>query len=114
MTKISATIFNNAEAWLLRNMPDMEVDWVSSMRRIHYDAKTGAATYKDLEKDEEIWVPMSAHVQGLEKLVKLVNEEKLFVGGISTPIELLNLTNWDAEVVDAFWQLVCYGEVIYG
>lgn len=115
MTQIIAPIFTDAEAWLKDALPDMYVDGISSVYRTKLDKETFTGIYADEEEDgvrKEI--TLEAHVKGLEKLVQLVSEKKLFVGGVRNPIELTDMCNWDAEVVDAYFQLLYHGEVIYG
>jgi hypothetical protein len=50
----------------------------------------------------------------LQELVNLIANKKLFVGCIQNPMDLTDVSNWDAEVVDAYFQLLYHGEVIYG
>ncbi len=122
---ISAPIFDDVESWLLTNLPDMSWDNVSSvypLEPIKFDSMT---KYEDREGDgtgksgcddipyikECSW---NDHIEALKLLCGLIGDKKLFVGGIKNPIDLNDPCNWDVEVVDAYWQLVFYKEVIYG
>jgi len=56
---------------------------------------------------------MADYVDALRLLVEQIGVT-LFVGGLKSTVQLLDLGNWDAEVVDAFYQLVYRKEIIYG
>jgi hypothetical protein len=115
MTVIVAPIFEDAEAWLKDALPDMYVDGISPVYRTKLDKETFTGIYADEEEDgvrKEI--TLEHHVEGLKKLVELVANKKLFVGGVRNPMDLVDMCNWDVEVVDAYFQLLYHGEVIYG
>ncbi len=113
-TKITGPIFEDAEKWLLENMPGLLVDSVCSIYRANYDEKSGLCRYRDTEaNDKEVVCTLRDHVKGLKLLCRQIGKT-LFVGGIHSPTDLVDPGNWDAEVVDAFRQLCFYGEVIYG
>ena len=51
---------------------------------------------------------------GVAKVIEGVLKGTLNVGGLKTMSDLMELGNWDAEVVDAAIQCAIFGEVIYG
>lgn len=114
---ITATIFPDPLGWLRENANDFWPDSVSSMDRtqINWDEPT-VCELRD--EEEELTDPKSLTaddlVAALAKLCELVNERKLFVGGVRSAHDLRDGGNWDCEVVDAFWQIAYHGEVIYG
>lgn len=112
--EIKATIFTDAEAWLRENLDDFTSDGFSVVRRATRYTEEWEAVFVDLEEDTEMPIPFSTHVEALEQLVNLINDKKLFVGGIKNPVDLTDAGNWDSEVVDAYYQLLYHGEVIYG
>ena len=114
MTQINATIIPDAEAFLLENMPDMEVDRHCAITRSMYGTKAGAATYFDEEENAYKNVTLTEHVVALQKMAELIDAKKLYVGCLDSASELADMANWDVEVVDAFFQLAYHGEVIYG
>lgn len=114
MTQIVAPIFTDAEAWLKENLSDMFVDTVSAVYPQSGFNEEMGRTYWDEEEGLVKSVTFEEHVKGLEKLVQLISEKKLFVGGVTNPIDLTDPCNWDVEVVDAYFQILYHGEVIYG
>ena len=118
-------VFEGADEWLRENGADLTSDTVCACRP-HEDEswKPGESMrYRDLEEDTEKVCSWADHVKALELLADQIGrrfigkdgkECGLFVGGIKHPSELLDPRCWDAEVTDAFWQLVYRGEVIYG
>ena len=113
MTTITAILFENAESWLKENVPDMEADGVSAIRPVTAFNAEGTTRYKDSEEGTSKDCTMADHVQALKLLCDSVGKT-LFVGGIKSPIDLVDPCNWDSEVYDAFFQYVMLGEVIYG
>lgn len=113
MTAISIKVFDNAEVWLTKHLPDMNVDSVACVRRVSKFNPNGNTTYRDYEDDIAVERDMKAHVKALQTLCETVGVS-LFVGGVKSPRDLLDAGNWDVEVVDAYFQLVMHGEVIYG
>ena len=116
MTAIKSTIFENAEAWLTENMSDLYTDGVSSVHRLKKFNPEGLTPYHDYEEEFDVTknFTMKEHVTALRKMVRLIDGKKLFVGGVKAAVDLTDAGNWDAEVVDAFNQLIYHGEVIYG
>lgn len=113
-TKITIEVFPNAEAWLRKNLPNMTADTVACVRPSgRLNVRTLACAYEDVEEGTKKDCTLEDHVRALRQLAELVGV-KLFVGGIKNPRELVAPGNWDVEVVDAYWQLVMLGEVIYG
>lgn len=114
MTTINAPIFTDAEAWIKENRPDMFVDGLAAVYPTTKFGPDGFTAYYDEEEDRTELKTLADHVEALQKLVNLVSEGKLWVGGIKNPFELADPCNWDVEVVDAYFQLLFHGEVIYG
>src|SRR5688500_17074993 len=114
MTQINITVFPNAEAWLKENLEYMATDNIAAVYPTNVDADKIEATYFDEEEGLEKSVGKERHVEMLAELVRLISEEKLFVGGIKNPMDLTDTGNWDVEVADAYFQLLYHGEVIYG
>jgi len=114
MTKIEVTVFINAEQWLIKCVNDMGIDSVSAVHRLTEFKADGGAMYEDTEESTTKRIDLITHVKALRNLCQLVEDRKLFVGGITCAQELTDLCNWDVEVVDAFYQLAYHGEVIYG
>lgn len=114
-TQITAVIFTDAEYWLTENLSDLVADSVCSIYKTTPFDENFTCTYADEEENNKQKVATLAdHVKALQLLCDLVSGQKLFVGGVTSPFELLDVGNWDAEVVDAFRQLIYHGEVIYG
>lgn len=76
--------------------------------------------FVDEEDDDKDGNPMKYTVDikmaemGVVLVIKQVLAGTLCVGGLKTMSDLLELGNWDAEVVDAAIQCAIFGEVIYG
>ena len=68
----------------------------------------------DTDEPKRYVVDIAKAEKGVTKVIELILAEKLFVGGIRTVEDLMELGNWDAEVVDAAIQCAIFGEVIYG
>jgi len=115
MTEIKAVVFPDAESWLRENFWDMVTDTMCLVCIKVIDKEGFKVEYRDLEEpdDEPVIRDMNDHVVALQKLADQIGKT-LFVGGIKSPTELLDPGNWDAEVVDAYRQLVLYDEVVYG
>lgn len=113
MTAISCKIFDDAEAWIRENVPDMAADSVACVYPITEFNAEWVRSYRDDEDDERKACTMADHVKALQLLCEQIGRT-LFVGGIKSPVDLIDAGNWDAEAVDAYWQLVYRGEVIYG
>lgn len=114
MTAITATIIPDAEAFLTENLKDFAVDGISAVYPYTSFTPQLGRGYYDEEECNSKFVTFKEHVKGLQKLVSLISEKKLFVGGIENPVDLVDPCNWDAEVVDAYFQLLYHGEIIYG
>ncbi len=114
MTQINATIFSDAEGWLVENLPDMSVDGTSCVYPTHNWIFDGRTKMVDSYEGKTKMVDMLDLVTALQKLAELIDAKKLFVGCLKSATELVDPCNWDVEVVDAFYQLAFYGEVIYG
>jgi hypothetical protein len=114
MTQISAVIIPNAEGFIKENLADFAVDGISAVYPHSKLTDQFGRTYFDEEEGKAKFVNFESHVTSLEKLVELISDKKLFVGGITNPVDLADPCNWDAEVVDAYFQILYHGEVIYG
>lgn len=114
MTSIKATIFEDAEGWLRENLQDFEVDGISAVYRVSKLDLDGITQYHDEEENGTKAVSMADHVKALQLLCELIDGGKLFVGCIKGANQLTEPCNWDVEVVDAYFQLIYHGEVIYG
>jgi hypothetical protein len=110
---VAIQIFPDAKAWLIENLPDMFVDGVAAVYPITTFNPNGLTTYRDEEEETEKECTLDDHVQALQLLVEQVGKT-LFVGSLTSPLQLTDAGNWDIEVVDAYYQLVYRGEVIYG
>ena len=129
---VSVVVFEDADKWLRENLPDMHADSVSCVYPLTRFYPDGATPYVDREELTEDqydrlcsgerdwdgitaikWMKMDDHIRALLLLSEQVGDT-LFVGCLKGPYELRDPGNWDAEVVDAFYQLVYYGKVIYG
>lgn len=131
---IQVTVFEDAEAWLRKNLPDMQVDSVACVYPLTRFYPDGSTPYVDREElteeeyarldDHEDLGPlyrngkikqanMADHIRALQLLCEKVGDT-LFVGGCNGPKDLVDPGNWDIEVTDAYFQLVFYGKVIYG
>lgn len=110
---ISLVIFPDPEAWLRKNLPDMHSDSVACVYPMRRMKPGHEMLYQDIEENTVRVRSWRDHVTALRLLTEQVSRT-LFVGGVKSPFDLLEPENWDAEVVDAYWQLVYYGEVIYG
>jgi hypothetical protein len=110
---ITLTVFADPEAWLRQHVPDIHVDYVAGVQRISKFDPDGLTRYQDCEEKTEKDCDLVAHVWALQLLCEQVGRT-LFVGGVTSPLELLDPGNWDVEVVDAYYQLVYYGKVLYG
>jgi hypothetical protein len=118
---IVMTIFPDPEAWLREHLRYLESDGVCCVYPIRRDADGVPTRYIDEEYDDENEShpdkerdrDMADHIRALQLLCEQIGRT-LFVGGLKSPFDLLDAGNWDAEVVDAYWQLVYRREVIYG
>lgn len=120
MSAIAITVFEDAEKWIRENVPDLAWDNVAAVHpsfgprgRFEFDNRDAVATFVDDEDGSVRDVPFDDLVKGLRLLCETIGRT-LFVGGIKTPHALTDPGAWDVEVVDAYWQLVYRGEVIYG
>lgn len=114
-TQITAVIFTDAEYWLTENLSDLVADSVCSIYKTVGFDKDFTCTYADEEENNaEKVATLTDHVKALQTLCELIDGKKLFVGCLKNAQELTDPCNWDAEVVDAFRQLIYHGEVIYG
>lgn len=111
--EIKATIFPDAEVWLKENLPDMGVDSVAAVHRTSEVNLDGVTSYKDFEENKVKHCKLQDHLEALQLLCDKIGKT-LFVGGLRGATELADAGNWDVEVVDAYYQLVFYKEVIYG
>jgi hypothetical protein len=113
MTAIAIEIFPDAEAWLRENMPDMVTDTVAAVRPVGEFTMDAFTKYEDVEEGTTKDIFPYQHREALQKLCEQIGRT-LFVGDLTSPFQLVDPANWDVEVVDAYWQLVYHGEVIYG
>jgi hypothetical protein len=123
-TSITVTIFEDAEAWLRENIEDINTDNVAAVypiERVNLDGETKMVDVEEQDgvdedgdpKPLEKIVTKADWLRGLQQLCEQVGKT-LFVGCLKGPYELQDAGNWDAEVADAYYQLVFRGEVIYG
>lgn len=110
---ISAPIFDDVEKWIRENGADLTTDNVSAVIPTSEWNPDGDMMFKDKEAGTTKTRTLADHVRAMHQLCAEVGKT-LFVGGIKSPQELVDPGNWDAEVVDAYWQFVYYGECIYG
>lgn len=110
--EIKAVIIENAEEWLKENMRYFSTDNVSAIycEKIHSDL---SIDLYDEEEDETKTFNMAQQVQALQKLADDLGK-KIWVGGLKNGMDLADAGNWDVEVVDAFYQYIYHGELIYG
>lgn len=113
MTAINAVILPDAEKFLEENIGDFCPDGVSAIYPTENWAN-GDITLYDEEESEGKTFTRAQQVAALQKLADEISGKRLFVGGIENPADLADPCNWDVEVVDAFYQLIYHGEVIYG
>lgn len=110
---IVAVLFKDPQAFILHEVADMEVDNFCAVHPRGRMTEDGRV-YFDEEESVSKHCSMDEHVEALRKMVQLIDNQELFVGGIKCSLELTDPCNWDVEVFDAFNQLVYHGEVIYG
>ena len=110
---IAITVFHDAVAWLQDNFPDFTWDSVCCVFPVRTKKDLSEVEYTDTETGENFVKHLEDHIKALELLCNQVGQT-LFVGGLRSPVDLTDACNWDAEVTDAYFQLVVYGEVIYG
>ena len=116
---IQVVVFPDPERWLRENGPALTGDNICAVRPKGPFNPDGLTTYVDTSDERpnldisEKKCTLADHVTALQKLCEQV-AVTLFVGGVKSPLELCDPGNWDVEVVDAYWQLLFYGEVIYG
>lgn len=111
---IKSIVFADPVAWLKENLGYFEADSVSPVYPVAGVTDDLVARYYDEEEDAEKCVDAEGHVAALAELVRLIDGQELFVGGLTSGMDLLDAGNWDIEVVDAYFQLCYHGEVIYG
>lgn len=116
MTAITATIISNAEEWIKTEVPDMCVDGVSCVYPVtNFCANLdGSTTFVDSYEGTKKNIPFERYIEALKMLATEIDNKKLFVGSLNFGAELADSCNWDVEVVDAYFQLIYHGEVIYG
>lgn len=119
---ITAVIFADPLAWLHEERDALlavNYDGASSMvveegLRDDDFEKAVVCSLGDAEEGIDKAVTADDLISALRTLCELVDAGKLHVGGVRSARDLTDACNWDAEVVDAFWQIVYHGEVIYG
>ena len=112
-TPITLTVFEDADAWLRENVRDLMADGVSVVYPNEPIVPGIGTEYVDTEEETRKYCLWSDHIDALQLLTEQIGRT-LFVGGLKSPFDLVEPGNWDAEVVDAFFQLVYRKEVIYG
>lgn len=133
-TKITLTVFDDAEQWLKTNMPALvklasvisplsELPIVFVYPEQEYNPN-GLTTYFDQGSSQRKQCSLADHVKALQLLSEQIGTT-LFVGAITHPLYLTDVKSWSmtrkvgrhettpTEVVDAFFQLVFHGEIIY-
>jgi hypothetical protein len=113
MTAINATIIPDAEAWIKENINDLLVDNVSAVYPTNHGEDFSIKLYDEEEETAKTF-SLADQVVALQKLADEIGGNRLFVGGLKSPTQLEDPCNWDTEVIDAFYQLIYHGEVIYG
>ncbi len=113
MTKINLTIFEDAEKWIKKNVPLMSTDMVAVVQPITKFNYKSFTKYQDTEENLVKSCNLQDHIEALQLLCEQVGRT-LFVGGIKSPYSLVDASNWDIEVVDAYYQLVFHKKVLYG
>lgn len=112
-TPITLVIFPDPDAWLRENVRDFATDGVAAVQPTEPICPGGITIYEDSEEETEKVCSWQDHLDALRLLTEQIGRT-LFVGGLKSPFDLVEPGNWDAEVVDAFFQLVYRKEVIYG
>lgn len=118
-SQIVLPVFEDAEAFLRAEMDNLlatlEMDHVGTIKpqnmAVNLDRFT---TYEDREDGSTKDCNLQDHIEALDLLCEKIGNKKLFVGGIKSPLELTDTCNWDVEVVDAYFQLVFFKEIVYG
>jgi hypothetical protein len=113
MKPITITVFADPDGWLRKNLWDFTWDGVAPV--VPYGPWLAGQTmqYRDTEEGSTKDCTWADHLTALRLLCEQIGQT-LHVGGLKSAIQLTDPGNWDAEVVDAFFQLVYRGEVIYG
>ena len=115
-TRINAT---QIALEVFHNLPECSVS-LSCVSCKYGDKDQSKFEFKfvDLEDDyvnpKKYTVTLPMAEKGVVMVIEQVLAGKLFVGGLETLEDLMDLGNWDAEVVDAAVQCAIFGEVIYG
>lgn len=118
-------IFEDAESWIKDNLRNLATDSICSIyfNKIDLDNFSIMVDSNGNEDDREKVISLNDMVEGLRLLATQIGKtwtdatgqkRGLFVGGLTKPHQLVDPCNWDAEVVDAFFQLIFYRDVIYG
>ncbi len=111
MTTINATIISDAEAWIKENIRDLSTDGVSAMNLDEVSSDFSISLYDEEENFVKTFT-LEQQVAALQKLADDIGNNRLYVGIAAQ--DLADPCYWDVEVVDAFFQLIYHGEVIYG
>lgn len=115
MTVIIAKCFDDAEAWLKENLVDLSIDSVSAVRPGLRPScfEEDQFSMMDTEEGTVKFLKLQDFVEALQLLCDQIGLT-LFVGGLKSPVALIDPCNWDVEVTDAFYQLAYHKKVIYG
>lgn len=111
---IQSVVFPDPEKFIHDEVLTFDVDNVSACYPNGGFSNNGLLTIEDQHEGKSKLVTITGLVTALKQLCELIDGQKLFVGELKSAQELADPCNWDAEVVDAFWQLAYHGEVIYG
>jgi hypothetical protein len=106
-------VFSDPDAWIAANFKDLTWDSVSAVYPIGEFVPEGGTLFRDSEEGSEKTIFMDDLAYALQLLCGSLGTT-LHVGGLTSPLQLRDPGNWDAEVVDAFFQLAYHREVIYG
>lgn len=115
-TKIQATLFEDAEAFLREEIDGfistLGMDHVTSFRLRHYSIQDMMFEIEDTEDGTTKQLTLEDLIKALQLLCDGLGVN--FHYSLLKPTDLKDPGNWDVEIVDAFFQLAFFGEVIYG
>jgi len=106
---------------VFQNLPEASINLIcTGWKYGDKDPKEFKFDFVDMEYDGEpnrskrYTIDIKKAEKGVAMVIEQILSGKLFVGGLRTVNDLMDLGNWDAEVVDACVQCAIFGEVIYG
>lgn len=111
---ISVVVFDDPVGWLKEHNDDLFADSVCVISRAPAEpAGECRYDYTDNEAGITVTADLYDHVSALTMLCEKFNTS-FFPGGLNCVEHLLDPAHWDAEIVDAFRQLLVHGDIIYG